>query len=271
MVSCGMGRRYADVVGTGLRAARQARGWSQRRLAADSEVPQTVISSIERAAQRHPPLDTVDRLCRALDAELVVEVRPARVVGRVDQRDPAHSACSGATRRILVRGGWVAESEVEFQTGRSHGFIDLLAYDPAGRRLLVVEVKTELRDTGALERQVGWYLREAPVVAARLGWRPTQVGGIVAFLATTANDGAIIANRTALAAAFPVRGRAVLAALLHGAALTGRGLVMVDPSRRGTTALLAASVDGRRTSAPYRDYADFMAARTRGPSIRRAR
>lgn len=265
-----MERRYSDVVGTGLRAARQARGWSQRRLAAGSKVPQTVISSIERAAQRHPPLDTVDRLCRALDAELVVEIRPARLVGRADQRDPAHAACAGAMRRILERAGWAVESEVEFVTGRSHGFIDLLAYDPMRRRLLVVEVKTELRDIGALERQLGWYLREAPGAAARLGWRPTTVAGIVALLATTAVDGAVLANRTPLAAAFPIRGRAVREALLHGAALAGRGLVMIDPARRGPTALMVAAADGRRTLAPYRDYADFMAARTGWPNRRYA-
>lgn len=265
-----MERRYSEVVGAGLRAARRARGWSQRRLAADSEVPQTVISSIERAAQRYPPLDTVDRLCRALDAELVVAIRPARLVGRTDQRDPAHAACAGALRRILERAGWAVESEVEFLTGRSHGFVDLLAYDPASRRLLVVEVKTELRDVGALERQVNWYLREAPATAARLGWRPLTVSGIVALLATTAVDGAVVANRVTLAASFPVRGRAARAALLHGATLAGRGLVMIDPARRGPAALLVAAVDGRRTPAPYRDYADFMAARSRGPGRRRA-
>lgn len=265
-----MERRYSDVIGAGLRAAREARGWSQRRLAAGSEVPQTVISSIERAAQRYPPLDTVDRLCRALDAELVVEIRPPRLVGRADQRDPAHAACAGALRRILERAGWAVESEVEFLTGRSHGFIDLLAYDPAHRRLLVIEVKTELRDVGALERQVGWYLREAPAAAARLGWRPKTVAGIVALLATTAVDGTVVANRASLAAAFPVRGRAVRAALLHGAALAGRGLVMIDPARRGPAALMVAAVDGRRTPAPYRDYANFMATRTGGPNRRRA-
>ena len=252
-------------VGASLRTARRARGWSQRRLAAASGVPQTVISSIERATSRRPPLDTVDRLCDALDAQLIVEIRPPRMVGRSEQADPAHAACAAALRRILERAGWLVESEAEIVTGRTHGFVDLLAYDSARRRLLVVEIKTELRDVGGLDRQVGWYLREARGAAARMGWRPTSVAGVVAFLATTAVEGALVANRLPLAAAFPVRGREVRAALLGRARLAGRGLLLIDPARRGSAALMLAVVDGRRTLAPYRDYADFMASRSRGP------
>ncbi len=222
-------------------------------------MPQTVVSSIERAVHRTPPLDTVERLCGALDAELVVEIRPARLVGLADQSDPAHSVCSGVVRRLLERVGWLVASEVEFVTGRTHGFIDLLAYDPVRRRLLVIEIKTELRDVGALERQLGWYLREARGAAARLGWRPVVVEGLVVVLATAAVDSVVLANREALKAAFSVRGRAVYAALDRKADLGGRGLVMLDPLRRGRAGLLRLAADGRRTAAPYRDYAQFVA------------
>lgn len=242
---------------------RRARGWSQVRLAAEAGVPQTVVSSIERAVHRTPPLDTVDRLCGALDAELIVEVRPPRLVGLADQRDPAHSLCSGVVRRLLERTGWLVESEVEIITGRAHGFIDLLAYDPVRRRLLVIEIKTELRDVGALERQIGWYLREARGAAARLGWRPVVVEGIVVALATAAVDSVVLANRESLAAAFPVRGLGVRAALDRRADLGGRGLVMLDPLRRGWAGLLRSAADGRRTAAPYRDYGQFVAVHRR--------
>jgi transcriptional regulator with XRE-family HTH domain len=259
-----MARPYAETIGSGLAEARRARGWSQRRLATDSGVPQTVISAIERAALRHPPLETVGVLCAALDAELLVEIRAAHVVGRTDQRDPAHAACVGTVIRILERAAWVVASEVEIVTGRSHGFIDLLAYDAARRRILVIEIKTEVRDVGGLDRQVGWYLREARGAAARLGWRPRSVAAVVIVLATAAADAAIVANRRVLDQAFPRRGRAVREALLHGGELTHRGLLMVDPQRRGAAALLGTVADGRRTPAPYRDYGGFMAARRAG-------
>ncbi len=248
-------------VGAAVRASRKERGWSQARLSAESRVPQTVVSSIERATHFNPPIETIRRLCTALDAELIVEIRPARLVGRSDQRDPAHAACVAATRRILERVGWTTASEIEIVTGRARGFVDLLAFDPRTRRLLVIEVKTEIRDVGGLERQVGWYLREARSAAGSLGWRPQRVSGVVVCLATAAVDAAVVVNRVQLAAAFPLRGRAVRAVLIGGAIVDGRGLILLDPLRRGGAGLMTLAADGRRTPAPYRDYAAFLRAR----------
>ena len=47
--------------------------------------------------------------------------------------------------------------------------MDLLAWHPATGLLLVIEVKTELHDLGANERQLNWYEREAWAAARRLG------------------------------------------------------------------------------------------------------
>jgi transcriptional regulator with XRE-family HTH domain len=250
-------------IGTGLRTARLERGWPQARLARESGVPQTEISALERAAYANPSLDAIARLCDALDAELVLEIRPARVVGRVDQRDPGHVACVTAVRRMLERAGWMTATEVEIVSGRAHGFIDVLAHQTATGRLLVIEVKTEVRDIGALERQIGWYVREALGAARRIGWRPRSIAGLVICLATAAVDATLIANRSHLAASFPARGRAVRAAILKDAEMTGRGIVMVDPARRGASGLLGLALDGRRTPAPYRDYASFMRSRAK--------
>ncbi len=257
-----MTRPISATVGAGVLASRKERGWSQARLSAESGAPQTVISSIERATHANPPLETVRRLCTALDAELAVEVRPARLVGKSDQRDPAHAACVAATRRILERVGWTTASEVEILTGRAHGFMDLIAFDEVARRLLVIEVKTEIRDVGGLERQMGWYLREARTAAVGLGWRPGSVSGVVVCLATAAVDAAVLANRDELAAAFPIRGRAARAVLVGGASIDRRGLALLDPLRRGTAGLMTLAADGRRTPAPYRDYAGFLRARS---------
>lgn len=251
----------SGAIGAALRGCRRDRGWSQARLSAESGVPQTVVSTIERAVHLNPPLETVRVLGQALDAELIVDIRPARLVGKSDQKDPAHAACVAATRRILERTGWLTASEVEITTGRAHGFIDLIAFDPFTGRILVIEVKTEIRDVGGLERQVGWYLRAAPAAARRLGWQGRSVSGIVVGLATTAVDAAVLANRDELAAAFPVRGRAVREVLLAGVSIDRPGLVLLDPLRRGTAGVLTLAADGRRTPAPYRDYAAFLRAR----------
>lgn len=249
-------------VGAGVRTARLDRGWTQKRLAIEAGLPQTAVSELERGVHVGLSLVRVEAICTALGAELVVDVRALRVVGRLDQRDPAHAACVSAVRRLLERAGWRTMTEVEISTGRAQGFIDLLAFDPRTQRALVIEVKTELRDVGALERQVGWYVREARAAAHRLGWRPRAVSALVAFLATTAIDSAVLANRATLAMAFPIRGRPVKAAILHGADLAERGLLVVDPLRRGAAILMGLAADGRRSAAPYRDYADFMRARS---------
>ena len=88
------------------------------------------------------------------------------------------------------------------------------------------------------------------------------MSALVALLATAAVDSAVLANRATLAMAFPIRGRPVKAAILRGADLAERGLFLVDPLRRGAASLMGLAADGRRSPAPYRDYADFMRARS---------
>jgi hypothetical protein len=145
--------------------------------------------------------------------------------------------------------------EVEIHHGRSHGWIDLLAFDPRTDTLLIVEVKTEIDDVGRIERTMTWYQREAWAIARRQGWKPARVIGWVLILATDANEDRIRANRDVLRAAFPGRAPAILADL------PVRGLAMLDPRGRGKQWLLRTRVDGRRSPAPYRDYADFMRLR----------
>ncbi len=61
-----------------------------------------------------------------------------------------------------------------------------------------------------------------------------------------------------------MRGAALAAALFKGGPVTGWGLAMVDPRRRGARSIHGLRVDGRRSDAPYRDYADFMRVARRG-------
>jgi hypothetical protein len=221
-----------------------------------------MIAMVE-AASASASVDTLDRIARALDGELIVDLRLPTVIGRADQGDAAHARCVAAARRSLERRGYVCAVECEIVDGRLRGWIDLLAFDPASGRLLIVEVKTELRDVGGLQRQVGWYQRAGPTVAGALGWTVRATVVVVVFLATDANDAALVANRDTLASAFPLRGRAVRDLLVERVVPTrhpGWGLVMIDPRRRGDRVWAATRLDGRRTPAPYRSYADFMEA-----------
>ena len=247
-------------VGQAILRTRKALGWTQRFLASRARVSQATISRIERGLCPLVTVETLVRVCVALDMELVMTARSPLVIGRVDQADPVHARCVAAVRRHLERGGWAVATEVEITEPRSHGWIDLLAFDPAARRLLVIEVKTELRDLGALQRQLGWYARAAWTAARPYGWHPASSHAVLLVLETAANDAFLLANREAIDQAFPIRGRALVEVVDRTArrAAGGWGLGMLDPRTRGTRWLRALRMDGRRTAAPYQDYAGFV-------------
>jgi hypothetical protein len=152
---------------------------------------------------------------------------------------------------------WETRAEVTIVRGRIRGWIDLLAYDPHRRILLVVEVKTWIDDLGSVERQLDWYMREAPAIARDLGWQPTRTVGWVLALATADIDETIRRNRDVIDRAFPGRTRD-LAGLLAGgdAAPPDRGIALIDPRNRRRNWLIPSRIDGRRSLAPYRDIAE---------------
>ena len=137
--------------------------------------------------------------------------------------------------------------------------MDLLALDPRTGVVLVIEVKTEIHDVGAIERALGWYEREAWSAARRLGWRPRAVIGCLLVLATDASDSRIQANRAVFDRVFPLRWRD-LVAIMSGTSRVdgGRALAMIDPRSRRRDWTRPARIDGRRSAAPYADYVAFM-------------
>jgi hypothetical protein len=125
------------------------------------------------------------------------------------------------------------------------------------RTLVVFEVKTEIRDVGAIERALNWYLREAGHAASRFGWRPAVSVSVLVVLATDANDRTVSANRRALEVAFPSRATALRDLIGSGMARGAtRYLAAIDPRSRRRQWLMATSADGRRSPAPYVDYID---------------
>jgi hypothetical protein len=153
----------------------------------------------------------------------------------------------------------VTAREVEIVQGRSHGWIDLLAFNERTGTLLILEVKTRLDDLGALERQMGWYERMAGQPARRLGWRPRRSASAVVALASEEVDRVIRAHRDLLALAFPMRAREIARGSAGPSALRSeRGLALIDPSSRRRDWLIRTSVDGRRSRLPYSNYADAV-------------
>jgi transcriptional regulator with XRE-family HTH domain len=237
------------------RDSRTALGRSKAEVAAAIGVSATYVDQIERG-RANPTIDVVDRLVKALGLE--VTFRPPIVVGDLRQRDLVHARCSGYVSRRLLTMGWLTAREAEIAHSRSHGWVDLLAFDPRSRTLLIIEIKTVLDDLGAIERQIGWYEREARVLARQRGWTAHRVVAWLLVLATDEVDARLRANRTAIDQAFPVRAAAMTARLADtgGGWPNGRGLALIDPSSRRRDWLIRCRIDGRRSDAPYRDYRD---------------
>ena len=202
---------------------------TQQELAEAVGVTRGYVAMVE-GGRANPSLAMVEQFGDALGVDFRLVGRPPVIVGRDGQRDLVHARCSGYAHRRLAKTPLAVAREVELVHGRSHGWIDLLAFYPRDGTVFIVEIKTRLDDLGAIERQLGWYEREAFRVARDLGWEPRRLNVWLLFLASDEVDDAIRANRDVLATAFPMRARDMLASLDGTFWTAGRGLAMIDPS-----------------------------------------
>lgn len=248
-------------VARSVRDGRRALGWTQQELGRRARVSRQMVGRVERASLS-PSFEVAGRLFGTLGIEADLVVRVPFLMDRQRQRDPAHARCAAYVQRRLEKAGWMIRREVEVVHGRSHGWIDLLAFQPVSGTLLVIEIKTQLDDLGQVERSLAWYEREAAAAARRLGWRQRRVSSWLLLLATSAADSRVVENRDALSAAFPGRAPGMIGSLRGSdpGAVEGRAFAMIDPRSRRRTWLIRSRVDGRRTPAPYLHYADFMAS-----------
>jgi len=207
-------------------------------------------------ARANPTLNVVERICRALGLETELAIRPPIIFEGGRQRDLVHAHCSGYADRRLRTLGWQTAREAEIVQGRSHGWIDVLAFHPTSETLLVIEIKTRFDDLGAIERQVGWYARAAGEIARARGWRPRRIVSWLLFLASDEVEQAIRMNRDVLAGAFQVRAPAMQSWLADDARTpTGWGLALLDPTSKRREWLIRTRIDGRRSPPPFASYA----------------
>ena len=217
-----------------------------------------MIAAVE-SAQANPSLDIVAALLDGLAIDLELVGRGPIAIGGSRGHDAAHAICSAHVQRRLEARGWQVAREVQIENGRYIGWIDLLAFHPPTGTLLVIEIKTRIDDIGAIERSIDWHARGAPRAAKRLGWRPQRVGAWVLALATDEVEDELRRNRAVWDTSFPERARGMAEDLMAPDLIAQcRGFALIDPRSRRRDWLIRSRVDGRRSAAPYRGYADFM-------------
>lgn len=151
------------------------RGWRQEDLAGAAGVSRSQVGRIERGESDNMPVGALDRVAGALGAR--VEVRLLWQGEGLDRLlDEAHARLVEWVVRRLQALGWVVAVEVSFARNGERGSIDVLAFHPGRRALLVIEVKSVTPDMQAMLGGLDRKARLGPAIARERGWDPVMIG-----------------------------------------------------------------------------------------------
>ena len=199
-------------VGAILRAVRVRARRTQQQVADRAGVSRSLVSRIERGHLETATVAVLRRVAAALDVRITVIAFSRN--GDLDRLVNArHSALHGSVARYLRRlPDWTFEPEVSFAIWGERGVVDILAWHPRRRILLVIELKTAIVDVNELVGTFDRKLRLAIEIARRHGWavpEGTGVAGWVAVADTRTNRRHVAAHAAMLRAAFPRDGRTI--------------------------------------------------------------
>jgi transcriptional regulator with XRE-family HTH domain len=189
---------------------RQRRGWRQSDLAARSGISQTVISRIERGHAGPQMLNDVRAIAGALDVR--VDLAPRWRAGDLDRLlNRGHSALHESVARMFRAElpAWILAPEVSFAIFAERGVIDILAWHPGRRALLVIELKTDLADMNELVGTFDRKRRLSRKIALERGWDPLTVSAWLIVADSRTNRRRVAAHEAMLRGALPDDGRAI--------------------------------------------------------------
>lgn len=218
-------------VGSVIRAVRIRRGLRQADVAALAGVSQAAVSAIESGRIERTTIHALRRVAGAVGVSVALTPRwrGAETAKLLDER---HAALVRAVVARLGAIGWDARTEPTFNIRGERGAIDVLAWHPVARVVLVIEVKTVICDLQDLLSTMDRKRRLAPIVARDLGWRPLVVASVLVLPDETQARHAVARYETIFRVSLPARGPEVRA-----------WLKAPDRELRGVWFLLNASPD----------------------------
>jgi transcriptional regulator with XRE-family HTH domain len=171
-------------------------------------ISDSAYSEIERGHLDRTTLRSLRRVAEVLEVRLTLTAtwRGAALDRVLSER---HAAMTELVARFLIEAGWEIRPEVSFNHFGERGMVDLVAWHPKSRTLLLIELKTELVDINDLLAVADRRRRLAPHIARICGWDPVAVGQWVVVAAGRTNQRRLADHRIALRAAFPDDGRSV--------------------------------------------------------------
>jgi hypothetical protein len=186
-------------------------------------------SRIERGRVGRVPFAKLRAVGEAPGAEVELVVRwQAEGIDRL--LDEAHSAIVDAVVRLLGSCGWDTHVEVSFAINGERGSIDILAWHPESRIVLVGEVKSVVPDIQSMLHGLDRKARLGPAVARERGWSVTGVARVLFFAESRTSRRRVATHAATFGAAFPVQGRVALAWLRAPTlpAISGLAFMAVD-------------------------------------------
>ena len=199
-------------LGSAIRAVRHRRGWRQRDLAARAGVSDVTVSRLERGHLDTLSIRTVRAVASALDVR--VDLLARWRAGDLDRLlNAGHSALHDSVAAWFKQAfpAWELAPEVSFNIYGERGVVDIVAWHPGRRALLIIELKTDIADVNELVGTFDRKRRLAREIVKERGWVPTTVSGWVIVSAGRTNRARIAAHGAMLRAAFPLDGRSILA------------------------------------------------------------
>lgn len=200
--------------GRGFRALRIRRRLTQADLAAQAGVSRGVIVRIERNGAASVTVATLEKVAAPLGARVICRLS-WNGEGLDRLLDSAHAAMVELVVRILRGAGWLVATEVSFNHFGERGSIDVFAFHPASRLLLVVEVKSVVPDVQATLVTLDRKERLALQIARERGWDAVGVSRLLVIREDRTARRRIEEHAATFANAFPDRARAVRAWLMR--------------------------------------------------------
>lgn len=161
-----------------LRLVRRRRGVTQAQLAALAGVAQQTVSLLELGHADDATLRMIKRVAAPLGVtvELALRWKGPELERLADARH------ARIVKAVVARLGtdWQAVVEYTFNHFGDRGSVDVLAWHPGMRALLLIEVKSELDSLEGVLRPMDVKARVVPsLVAAGRGWRRSALGSVL--------------------------------------------------------------------------------------------
>jgi transcriptional regulator with XRE-family HTH domain len=194
--------------GRGFKALRLRKRLRQDDLAAEAGVSRGAIARIEQGYADRVTVETLEKVARPLGARVVCRLSwNGEFLDRLLDAD--HAALVEQVVRFLAAGGWLVATEVSFSIWGERGSIDVLAFHPGTRVLLVVEVKSVVPDVQAMLVTLDRKERLALDIGRERGWDAAVVARLLAIRENRTTRRRVEVHAATFGNAFPDRARAV--------------------------------------------------------------